>query len=65
MKQGYKTTEFWLGLFGVIFVFLNEQLGWHLESQTIISAVTVIVSYIVSRTVLKSKNGGVDEKRIE
>ena len=56
MKEGWKTTEFWMGLFGVIFIFLNEQLGWHFEAQTIISAVTMIVGYIASRTILKVKN---------
>lgn len=57
MKEGWKTTEFWIGLFGVIFVFLNEQMDWHLEIQTVISAVTMIVGYITSRTILKFKSG--------
>lgn len=58
MKQGWKTTEFWLGLFAVILVFLNDKLGLGLETQTIISMATVIMGYIGSRTIVKIKNGG-------
>ncbi len=54
MKEGWKTTEFWIGMFGVILVFLNDQLGLGFETDTIIGAATMVVGYIASRTVLKN-----------
>jgi hypothetical protein len=63
MKEGWKTTEFWIGLFGVMLVFLNDQFGWEFDTNTILAAVTMIVSYIASRTVLKVRNG-VDKTKL-
>lgn len=62
MKEGWKTTEFWLGLFGATLVFSNDYFGWRFDTNTIIAAVTMIVSYIASRTVLKVRNGGNEVK---
>ncbi|MGR3310673.1 MAG: hypothetical protein ACUZ77_07845 [Candidatus Brocadiales bacterium] len=62
MKEGWKTTEFWIGMFGVILVFLNDQLGLGFETNTVIGAVTIIVGYIASRTVLKNGAKTNDEK---
>lgn len=63
MKDGWKTTEFWIGLFGAVLVCLNDQFGWGFDTNTIVAAVTMIVSYIASRTVLKARNG-VDKAKI-
>ena len=58
MKSGWKSTEFWAGLFGVIIVYANEKLALKLDTTTIVSIVTMITGYIASRTVVKLKNGG-------
>jgi hypothetical protein len=55
MTPGYKTTEFWMGLVGVILTYLNSNLGWNVPIPTVIACLTVIVGYILSRTYLKSK----------
>lgn len=62
MKEGWKTTEFWLGLFGAILIFLNDYFGWKFDTNTIVAEVTMVVGYIASRTVLKARNGGNEVK---
>lgn len=53
MKNGIKTTEFWLALIATIITFLNEQLGFNLPKEAILTIAGIIISYILSRTVVK------------
>lgn len=56
MKAGYKTSEFWLGLFAVVLPYLNKALDLGLDAPAIIAAVSSVVAYIVGRSVVKVVN---------
>lgn len=58
MKAGWKTTEFWLGLFFVVFSYLNQQLGLGFDEFSVKSTMSVILGYIASRTFLKMRKAG-------
>lgn len=55
VKNGLKTSEFWVGLLGVIVVFLNTQLKLGLDTNSILSVAGMVGTYIVSRTAIKAK----------
>lgn len=55
VKNGLKTSEFWVGLLGVIVVFLNTQLKLGLDTDSILSVAGMVGTYIVSRTAIKAK----------
>ena len=54
--SGMKSSEFWLGLLGVILTYLNTVLEWNMPTESILSIVGIILGYIFSRTILKTKS---------
>lgn len=56
MKAGIKTSEFWLGLLGVVLPYLNESLELGLDTPAIVAAITSIVAYIIGRSIVKIAN---------
>lgn len=65
MKDGYKTTEFWLTLVTTVLMVLvalgviGEDQAQEIEGlvEPLVAAVIPIVLYIISRTVVKAFNG--------
>jgi len=53
MEKGIKSSEFWLGLLGVILVYLNTALKLNIPVEAILSVVGLIVTYILGRTAYK------------
>lgn len=54
-NKGFLTSEFYLGLFSVVFTYLNTYFGWHVPPDQILSIAGVVITYIISRTVVKIK----------
>jgi peptidoglycan L-alanyl-D-glutamate endopeptidase CwlK len=54
-KKGVKSSEFYLALLGAVLPVLNSHLGLNIPVSGIMSVAGVIVSYIFSRTVVKSR----------
>ena len=54
-KKGIKSSEMWVGLIGVILTYLNSQLELNMPVSSIVSIAGIVISYIASRTWLKSK----------
>jgi hypothetical protein len=57
VKAGFKTSEFVMALVGAILPVLNEQLGWQIPQESVLSIAGIVIAYIASRTVVK-RNGG-------
>ena len=56
MKPGIRSTEFWLGLIGVILAYFNESLGLDIPVPAIVSVLGLIAVYIFGRSYVKGKN---------
>mgnify|MGYP000297654733 CR=1 FL=1 len=54
-KAGIKTSEFWIGLFTVVFTYLVEQLGWDVPKEAIIGTFAWVISYVFTRFGLKMR----------
>jgi len=54
-KSGYLTSEFWAGLFTVVFTYLVEQLGWDVPKEAIIGTFAWLISYVFARFGLKMR----------
>lgn len=55
MKEGIKTSEFWLVVVGAVITVANDGLGLGLERETIMSFAAMIASYVGGRSYLKGK----------
>jgi peptidoglycan L-alanyl-D-glutamate endopeptidase CwlK len=53
VKAGVRSSEFYLALIGAIIPVLNTHLGFFIPVEGVLSIAAVIVSYIISRTVVK------------
>lgn len=57
MKPGYKTSEFYVALTGVVALVLREvQMRCQFDMAFVVSVAGVVMTYVVGRTYLKSKN---------
>lgn len=55
MKEGIKTSEFWLVVTGAVITIANDGLGLGLDRETIMAFAAMIAGYAVSRGVAKVK----------
>jgi len=55
IKKGLHSTEFYLALIGAIIPVLNTHLGFAIPVEGMLSIAGVIVTYIISRTVVKKR----------
>ena len=55
VKQGLKTSEFWLALASAILAVFNEQFNLDIPVETVLAFAGVVVTYIGSRTLVKIK----------
>lgn len=55
-KKGFKSSELWVGLLGVVLTYLNSELELNMPVSSIIAIAAMVISYIASRTWLKSKS---------
>lgn len=53
--RGIKTSEFWLGLAGVVLTYLNSYFHWNLPVAEVVAGLGVVATYIASRSYLKAK----------
>ena len=53
VKSGVRSSEFYLALIGALIPVLNTHLGFAISVEGVLSIAGVIVSYIISRTVVK------------
>ena len=52
-KQGLRSTEFYLAIMGAMIPVLNTHLGFAIPVEGVLSIAGVIISYIISRTIVK------------
>ena len=52
-KSGVRSTEFYMALVGAVLPVLNTHLGLDIPISGVMSIAGVVISYILSRTVLK------------
>jgi len=52
-KSGVRSTEFYVALIGAIIPVLNTHLGWHIPVEAVLTMGGIMISYIISRTVVK------------
>ena len=52
---GIKSTEFWITMVGAVIPVLNKYLNLNLPTNEILSILGIILAYVGSRTVIKSK----------
>lgn len=55
MTKGFFTSEFYLGLFMVVFTYINKYFNWNLPPDQIAAIAGVVITYITSRTLIKLK----------
>lgn len=55
LKNGWKSSELWVGLFTVVFTFLCENLGWDIPKEAIIGTIAWAIAYIFARFGLKMR----------
>lgn len=55
LKGGIRTSEFWVGLFTIVFTFLVTELGWEVPKEAIIGTIAWAIAYIFARLGLKIK----------
>lgn len=55
VKTGIKTSEFYLALVGAVIPVLNAHLGLNIPVEAVLTIGGIIVAYIISRTVHKTK----------
>lgn len=53
VKNGFKTSEFWLVVAGAVITIANDGLGLGLDRETIMAFAAMIAGYAVSRGVAK------------
>lgn len=53
IKDGFKTSEFWLVVIGALVTVANDGLGLGLERDTIMAFAAMVAGYAVSRGVAK------------
>lgn len=53
VKSGLRTTEFWLSLMGAVVPVMNTYFGLALPVEGVVSLGGIIVSYVLSRTLVK------------
>ncbi|MEM4720553.1 MAG: hypothetical protein QXT73_00650 [Candidatus Methanomethylicaceae archaeon] len=58
-KDGWRTTEFWVAVLTAVGMVLNGVVGWGLNVEELVGIIVPVVSYIVSRVVVKSGSGEV------
>lgn len=55
LKAGIRTSEFWVGLFTIVFTFLVTELGWEVPKEAIIGTIAWAIAYVFARFGLKIK----------
>jgi len=55
LKNGFKTSEFWVTIVTALVVFLNNKIGIGLSEGDVKSLVTVVLGYVASRAAAKLK----------
>lgn len=55
MKQGVKSSEFWMSLFAAAVMVANEGLGLGIPAESVMSLAGVAVSYVIGRSAVKAK----------
>ena len=55
IKSGIATSEFWVGLFTIVFTYLVETLGWDVPKEAIIGTIAWAIAYIFARFGLKMR----------
>ena len=53
VKSGLKSTEFYVAIIAALIPVMNTHLGLHIPVEGVLSIAGVVVSYIISRTVIK------------
>ncbi len=53
MTKGIFSSEFIMGLVGVILTYLNSALNWNVPVAEVLTVVGLIVTYIIGRTTYK------------
>jgi len=57
MKPGYKTSEFYMAVMGVVALVMREvQMRCQFDMAFVASVAGVVMTYVAGRTYLKSKN---------
>lgn len=56
IKSGIKTSEFWVGVLAALLPFFDKFFDLRLPTEHILGSIGVIISYILSRTVVKAKS---------
>ena len=64
IKKGITTSEFWVGLLSIVIVYLNDALGWDMDTKSIISVCAMAIVYIFARSGLKIREDK-DRTKIE
>lgn len=57
IKDGVKTSEFWMGILGALIPVLNSGLGLHLPTEAIMSIAGIAIAYIFGRSIVKKGAG--------
>lgn len=54
-KPGYQTSEFWLSIVSACLLVSNKGLGLGIDEGTVMAFAGMVISYVISRTVIKAK----------
>ena len=54
-KPGYQTSEFWLSLVSAGLLVANKGLGLDIDEGTVMAFAGMVITYVISRAVVKAK----------
>jgi putative flippase GtrA len=56
IKAGIRTSEFWLALLTAILTVFNKHLGLNIPVESLVTIASIVITYIISRTVVKKQS---------